>query len=212
MENGSRNASPTSSPTAPRRPPCMPTSCASGSPSSPMSCSVLSAGSDSLIPGSPGPHVARFGSSCSRSAPSSRVAPAAFASPWPQPIRGNTNSVSPTPCFKTPSPDTNPTPQDAIPEITPPNPASATLARKTSISPAQPARTPSTASIAAPTVSSETLGRVEDGRGGVSSVSRPRSSNRTCRFPASGFPTGFTAQLLVVAQCERVVDAGHRPR
>ena len=24
-------------------------------------------------------------------------------------------------------------------------------------------------------------------------VSRPRSSNRTCRFPASGFPTGFTA-------------------
>src|SRR4051795_9381625 len=26
------------------------------------------------------------------------------------------------------------------------------------------------------------------------SVSRPRSSNRTCGFPASGFPTGFTAQ------------------
>src|SRR5258705_13044920 len=24
-------------------------------------------------------------------------------------------------------------------------------------------------------------------------VSQPRSSNRTCRFPASGFPTGFTA-------------------
>src|SRR5215813_15555124 len=24
-------------------------------------------------------------------------------------------------------------------------------------------------------------------------VSHPRSSNRTCRFPASGFPTGFTA-------------------
>src|ERR1700683_3608067 len=23
-------------------------------------------------------------------------------------------------------------------------------------------------------------------------VSQPRSSNRTCRFPASGFPTGFT--------------------
>src|SRR6266849_8827662 len=23
-------------------------------------------------------------------------------------------------------------------------------------------------------------------------VSHPRSSNRTCRFPASGFPTGFT--------------------
>ena len=25
-------------------------------------------------------------------------------------------------------------------------------------------------------------------------VSHPRSSNRTCRFPASGFPTGFTAR------------------
>ena len=44
--------------------------------------------------------------------------------------------------------------------------------------------------------------RVEDGRGGVSPVSRPRSSNRTCRFPASGFPTDFTAQLSVVARCE----------
>ncbi len=35
--------------------------------------------------------------------------------------------------------------------------------------------------------------RVEDGRDGVSPGSRPRSSNRTCRFPASGFPTGFIA-------------------
>ena len=26
-------------------------------------------------------------------------------------------------------------------------------------------------------------------------VSHPRSSNRTCRFPASGFPTGFTARF-----------------
>ena len=41
-------------------------------------------------------------------------------------------------------------------------------------------------------------GRVEDGRGSLGAlghrpVSHPRSSNRTCRFPASGFPTGFTA-------------------
>src|SRR3954467_15780837 len=41
--------------------------------------------------------------------------------------------------------------------------------------------------------------RVEDGRGSLGlvwqrSVSRPRSSNRTCGFPASGFPTGFTAR------------------
>jgi len=38
------------------------------------------------------------------------------------------------------------------------------------------------------------LGRVEDGRDGSRgcSVSPPRSSNRTCGFPASGSPTGFT--------------------
>jgi hypothetical protein len=36
--------------------------------------------------------------------------------------------------------------------------------------------------------------RVEDGRSGSEgcSVSHPRSSNRTCGFPASGSPTGFT--------------------
>jgi len=39
-------------------------------------------------------------------------------------------------------------------------------------------------------------GRVEDGRGslepgGKRPVSHPRSSNRTCRSPASGSPTGF---------------------
>src|SRR5271154_6162574 len=38
--------------------------------------------------------------------------------------------------------------------------------------------------------------RVEEGRGCVEAcangpVSLPRSSNRTCGFPASGFPTGF---------------------
>jgi hypothetical protein len=43
------------------------------------------------------------------------------------------------------------------------------------------------------------LGRVEDGRGSLGAfghrpVSHPRSSNRTSRFPASGFPTGFTAR------------------
>ena len=40
--------------------------------------------------------------------------------------------------------------------------------------------------------------RVEERRGGLRganrSVSPPRSSNRTCRFAASGSPTGFTAQ------------------
>jgi hypothetical protein len=42
-------------------------------------------------------------------------------------------------------------------------------------------------------------GRVEDGRGSLgpmanAPVSHPRSSNRACRFPAPGFPTGFTAR------------------
>ena len=46
------------------------------------------------------------------------------------------------------------------------------------------------------------LGRVEDGRGcsgrlrRVGPVSRPRSSNRTCGFPASGSPTGFLPQAV----------------
>src|SRR3954452_14544904 len=31
-------------------------------------------------------------------------------------------------------------------------------------------------------------------------VSRPRSSNRTCGFPASGFPTGFIARHTAVIQ------------
>ncbi len=33
----------------------------------------------------------------------------------------------------------------------------------------------------------------------LGSVSRPRSSNRTCGFPASGFPTGFSCQLSQAA-------------
>src|SRR3954452_22228182 len=66
------------------------------------------------------------------------------------------------------------------------------------------------------------LGRVEAKRGGVQvrrrrvreasfqdlsrredhrSVSPPRSSNRTCGFPASGSPTGFTPRLTTEHQC-----------
>ena len=47
----------------------------------------------------------------------------------------------------------------------------------------------------APRLSCE--GRVEGGRGslGRHPVSPPRSSNRTCGFPASGSPTGFPARL-----------------
>ena len=54
---------------------------------------------------------------------------------------------------------------------------------------------------------------VESRRGAVAwamrhrPVSPPRSSNRTGRFPASGFPTGFIARLTVAAQCARVEDA-----
>jgi len=39
---------------------------------------------------------------------------------------------------------------------------------------------------------------------GNRSVSLPRSSNRTCRFPASGFPTGFIAQPTAAARGARV--------
>ena len=46
------------------------------------------------------------------------------------------------------------------------------------------------------------VGRVEDGRGcsgrlrRIGPLSRPRSSNRTCGFPASGSPTGFLPQAV----------------
>src|SRR5438309_8712346 len=57
--------------------------------------------------------------------------------------------------------------------------------------------------------SGEGLGRwlrlVESRKGAVASrkaspVSLPRSSNRTCGFPASGFPTGFTVRRTTVVQ------------
>jgi hypothetical protein len=55
--------------------------------------------------------------------------------------------------------------------------------------------------------------RVESRRGAVShtrSVSPPRSSNRTCRFPASGFPTGFTSRLSASGQGGRGVNVTRR--
>ena len=49
----------------------------------------------------------------------------------------------------------------------------------------------------------QNLGRVEEGRGPGTywqpCISLPRSANRTCRFPASGFPTVFTIQTHAVA-------------
>ena len=54
---------------------------------------------------------------------------------------------------------------------------------------------------------------VESRRGAVAQamrlcpVSPPRSSNRTCRFPASGFPAGFTSTLSaygLTIQCQAV--------
>jgi hypothetical protein len=52
--------------------------------------------------------------------------------------------------------------------------------------------------------------QVESRRGAVAwavrhhSVSSPRSSNRTCGFPASGSPTGFTTRHTVDGQCKQV--------
>jgi hypothetical protein len=44
-------------------------------------------------------------------------------------------------------------------------------------------------------------------------VSPPRSSNWTCRFPASSFPTGFTSHLSAARQYERgVAEARHAHR
>ena len=53
------------------------------------------------------------------------------------------------------------------------------------------------------------LGRVEDGRGslgpiGQRSFSHPRSSNQTCRFPAFGFPIGFTTRPTMVGRLRLV--------
>jgi IstB-like ATP binding protein len=57
--------------------------------------------------------------------------------------------------------------------------------------------------------------RVAGGRGGLGPdsqhpVSRPRSSNRTCRFPASGSPIDFTAKLSVSIHSRRVPFAARR--
>ena len=41
-------------------------------------------------------------------------------------------------------------------------------------------------------------------------VSRPRSSNRTCGFPASGFPTGFIADSQTYAH--RPLEPNHTQR
>ena len=38
------------------------------------------------------------------------------------------------------------------------------------------------------------------------SVFRPRSSNRTCGSPASGFPTGFTRRLSLVSRAASIAD------
>jgi RND family efflux transporter MFP subunit len=60
------------------------------------------------------------------------------------------------------------------------------------------------------------VSEVESRRGAVAwamrqrSVSSPRSSNRTCRFPASGFPTGFIAEHTAAGQGARVVAAARR--
>ena len=59
--------------------------------------------------------------------------------------------------------------------------------------------------------------RVGNGRGGLGRmrhhpVSRPRSSNRTCGFPASGFPTGFISRHTVGRQHGHGVAEARRAR
>src|SRR6266702_4716146 len=40
-------------------------------------------------------------------------------------------------------------------------------------------------------------------------VSHPRSSNRTCGFPASGFPTGFTVDSRTRSHAHRATVSGN---
>src|SRR6516162_1005608 len=84
---GSRNASSTSMPTAPRPPPCGPISCACGLPPWPTCYSVLCAVLGCTIPISPPRPAAPFVSSCSRSVRSCASAFAASRSPWRPPVR-----------------------------------------------------------------------------------------------------------------------------
>jgi hypothetical protein len=104
----SRNASSIFSPTAPRRPPCGPTSFVCGSPRWPTCCSKHCAASPSRRPSSPTPPAAPSDSSSSRSAPWSASRSAASKSPWPPLIRGAKSGAGPTP-RSAPRADTNQT-------------------------------------------------------------------------------------------------------
>src|SRR6201995_4485559 len=84
---GSRNASSTSMPTAPRAPPCGPINCACGLPPWPTCCSVHCVASVCMTPISPPRPAAPFVSSCSRSVRSCASAFAASKSPWHPPVR-----------------------------------------------------------------------------------------------------------------------------
>jgi hypothetical protein len=84
---GSRNASSTSMPIAPRPPPCEPINCACGLPQWPTCCSVHCAVSACMTPTSPKRLAAPFVSSCSRSVRSCASASAASRSPWRPPVR-----------------------------------------------------------------------------------------------------------------------------
>src|SRR5512147_970177 len=89
------------------------------------------------------------------------------------------------------------------------------LCRKASARPvAPPSRLPATRSnrqlsgtSLPPLVIRAVWAHVESRKGAVAafggSVSPPRSSNRTCGFPASGFPTGFIARHTAAVRNER---------
>jgi hypothetical protein len=94
---GSRNASSTSTPIAPRPPPCGPINCACGSPPWPTCCSVHCVVSACMRPTSPPRLAAPSVSGCSRSVRSCISAFAASRSPWHPPVRPpETGSASPS--------------------------------------------------------------------------------------------------------------------
>ncbi len=86
------NANSTSSPTGRPPQPCAPTSCACGSPRSPMYCSARCVGSDSPTPSSPPPPAAPSGWRSSKSAPWCGSAFGVSTSPWHRAARGRTSS------------------------------------------------------------------------------------------------------------------------
>ena len=103
--------------------------------------------------------------------------------------------------------------QQMAAETQPEGPARERDRVRRSARPYSPIRSSRFSCSVAPSGRRRPLGVVESRRGAVTwavrqrPVSSPRSSNRTCRFPASGFPTDFIVKHTAAAQYARVEGA-----